>query len=93
MWNEAEIHSSLLFNLLPHKAIRINSPYDVLSRNNMTLEEPIKLERLMPFGLKTTVHVRKSLSKLALRGETLRALTFEKNSNSMRLYDENSDNV
>ncbi|MBW0473510.1 hypothetical protein O181_013225 [Austropuccinia psidii MF-1] len=93
MWNEAAIHSSLLLNLLPHKAIRMNSPYDVLSRNNMTLEEPIKLEKLMPFGLKTTVHVRKSLSKLALRGETLRALTFEKSSDSMRFYDENSDNV
>ncbi|MBW0535007.1 hypothetical protein O181_074722 [Austropuccinia psidii MF-1] len=78
LWNEAANHSSLLLNLLPHKAIGMNSPYEVLYLKNMILEAPIKLERLMPFGLKTTVHVQKMLSKLALRGETLRALTFEK---------------
>ncbi|MBW0478629.1 hypothetical protein O181_018344 [Austropuccinia psidii MF-1] len=93
MWNEASNHSSLLLSLLPHKAIGMNSPYEVLSSNNMILEAPIKLERLVPFGLKTIVHVRKTSSKLALRGETLRALTFEKHSDSMRFYDEDSNNV
>ncbi|MBW0509437.1 hypothetical protein O181_049152 [Austropuccinia psidii MF-1] len=77
LWNEAANHSFLLLNLLPHKEIGMNSPYEVLYLKNMILEAPIKLERLMPFGLKTTIHVRKTLSKLALRGETLRALTFE----------------
>ncbi|MBW0479733.1 hypothetical protein O181_019448 [Austropuccinia psidii MF-1] len=80
MWNEAANHSSLLLNLHPHKSIGMISPYEVLSLKNMFLEAPIKLERLVPFGLKTTLHVWKTSSKLALRGETLRALTFEKHS-------------
>ncbi|MBW0493580.1 hypothetical protein O181_033295 [Austropuccinia psidii MF-1] len=93
MWNEAANHSSLILDLLPHKAIGMNSPYEVLSLNNMILEAQRRLERLIPFGLKTTVHVKKTSSMRALRGETLRALTFEKHSDSMRFYDENSNNV
>ncbi|MBW0550272.1 hypothetical protein O181_089987 [Austropuccinia psidii MF-1] len=93
LWNEAAKHSSLLLNLLPHKAIGMNSPSEVLSLKNMTLEALIKLERLIPFGLKKTVHVQKTSSKLALRGDTLRALTFEEYSDSMRFYDENLKNI
>ncbi|MBW0534763.1 hypothetical protein O181_074478 [Austropuccinia psidii MF-1] len=59
MWNEASCHSSLLLSLLPHKAIGMNSPYEVLSWNNMILEAPIGLEKLIPFGYKTIVHVQK----------------------------------
>ncbi|MBW0540519.1 hypothetical protein O181_080234 [Austropuccinia psidii MF-1] len=88
MWNEAACHSSLLLNLLPHKAIGMNSPYKVLSQNNMILEALIGLEKLIPFVFKTIVHVKKISSKLALRGETLKALTFKKHSDSMRFYDE-----
>ncbi|MBW0470027.1 hypothetical protein O181_009742 [Austropuccinia psidii MF-1] len=93
MWNEAASHGSLLLNLLPHKAIGMNSPYEVLSRNNMILEAPMGMEKLIPFGFKTIVHVRNVSSKLALRAETLKALTFEKHSDSMRFYDESANKV
>ncbi|MBW0543292.1 hypothetical protein O181_083007 [Austropuccinia psidii MF-1] len=93
MWTEAPKHSSLLLNLLPLKAIDMNSPQQVLKKTKMNIEESIKLNSLIPFGMKTTVHVKNSKSKLDPRGETLKALTYESYCDGMRLYNQKTKKI
>ncbi|MBW0549977.1 hypothetical protein O181_089692, partial [Austropuccinia psidii MF-1] len=88
LWNEAAKHGSLLLNLLPHKAINMESPLKVLQRTNATIESEMELNKLIPFGIKTTVHVRKNDSKLDPRGETLKALTYKEYLDGMRFYND-----
>ncbi|MBW0480305.1 hypothetical protein O181_020020 [Austropuccinia psidii MF-1] len=93
MWTEAAKHSSLLLNLLPHKAINMNSPQHFLEKTKMTIEKIIYLSSLIPFGMKTTVHVKNSKSKLDPRGETLKALTYESYSDGMRFYNQETKKI
>ncbi|MBW0535125.1 hypothetical protein O181_074840 [Austropuccinia psidii MF-1] len=58
MWTEASKYSSLLLNLLPHKAINMNSPQQLLKKTKMDIEKNINLNSLIPFVMKTTVHVK-----------------------------------
>ncbi|MBW0546423.1 hypothetical protein O181_086138, partial [Austropuccinia psidii MF-1] len=93
MWTEAAKHSSLLLSLLPHKAIDMNSPQQVLEKIKMNIEEHINLNSLIPFGTKTTVNVKNSKSKLDPRGETLKALTYESHSDGMRFYNQKTKKI
>ncbi|MBW0587356.1 hypothetical protein O181_127071 [Austropuccinia psidii MF-1] len=77
MWTEAAKHSSLLLNLLPHEAIDMNSPQQLLKKAKMNIKKSISLNSLIPFGMKTTVQVKNSKLKLDPRGEILKALTYE----------------
>ncbi|MBW0507816.1 hypothetical protein O181_047531 [Austropuccinia psidii MF-1] len=93
LWNEAAKHGSLLLNLPPHKAINMESPFKVLQHTNATIQSETKLNELIPFGRKTTVHVRKTDSKLNPRGETLKVLTYEEYSDAMRFYNDQTKRV
>ncbi|MBW0553555.1 hypothetical protein O181_093270, partial [Austropuccinia psidii MF-1] len=93
LWVEATKHSSLLLNLLPHKAINMISPQELLRKEDMQIEPTISLSSLIPFRMKTTVLVGDSKSKLNPRGETLKALTYESYSDGMRFYNEESNKI
>ncbi|MBW0563788.1 hypothetical protein O181_103503, partial [Austropuccinia psidii MF-1] len=93
LWNETAKHGSLLLNLLPHKAINMESPLKVLQRTNATIESEMELNELIPFGIKTTVHVRKNDSKLDPSGETLKALTYKEYPDGMRFYNDQTKRV
>ncbi|MBW0533910.1 hypothetical protein O181_073625, partial [Austropuccinia psidii MF-1] len=90
LWVEAAKYGSLLLNLLPHKPINMTSPQELLRKEDMQIEPMISLSSLIPFGMKTTVLVGDSKSKLNPRGETLKALTYESYSDGMRFYNEES---
>ncbi|MBW0461712.1 hypothetical protein O181_001427 [Austropuccinia psidii MF-1] len=83
MWTEDAKHSSLLLNLLPHRAINMKSPQKLLEKTKINIEKGINLNSLIPFGMKTTVHLKNSKSKLDPRGETLKALTYESYSDDL----------
>ncbi|MBW0576603.1 hypothetical protein O181_116318 [Austropuccinia psidii MF-1] len=93
LWVEAAKHGSLLLNLLPHKAINMISPQELLKKEDMQIKPTISLNSLIPFDMKTTVHVGDSKSKLNPRGETLKALTYERYSDGMRFYNEESNKI
>ncbi|MBW0537430.1 hypothetical protein O181_077145 [Austropuccinia psidii MF-1] len=93
MWTEAAKHSSLLLKLLPHKAIDMNSPQQLLEITKMSIDKSIKLNSLIPFGMKTTVHVKNSKSKLDPKGETLKALTYESYFDGMRFYNQETKKI
>ncbi|MBW0534081.1 hypothetical protein O181_073796 [Austropuccinia psidii MF-1] len=84
-WDEAAAHLSLLSNLLPHKHLTMKTPISVLNEKNCLIEPEIDLKRLVSFGTKVMVKVSNPSSKIAPRGEVLRALTFEKYSDGLRL--------
>ncbi|MBW0542686.1 hypothetical protein O181_082401 [Austropuccinia psidii MF-1] len=93
LWVEAAKHGSLLLNLLPHKAINMHSPQELLGKENMQIEPSIKIRSLIAFGMKTTVLTGDPKSKLTPRGETLKALTYESYSDGMRFYNEESKKI
>ncbi|MBW0565113.1 hypothetical protein O181_104828, partial [Austropuccinia psidii MF-1] len=84
-WDEAAAHASLLLNLLPHKHLKMKTPFSVLSNRNSLIEPEVDLRKLIPFGIKVTVRLINTSSKIEPRGEVLRALTFEKYSDGLRL--------
>ncbi|MBW0477040.1 hypothetical protein O181_016755 [Austropuccinia psidii MF-1] len=93
LWNEAAKHTSLLINHLPHKALGMRTPYDLLDEAGKTLFPRLDFKKLIPFGIKVMVHKKNTESKLSVQGGSPKALTFEDHSNSMRFYDPNKNNV
>ncbi|MBW0527032.1 hypothetical protein O181_066747 [Austropuccinia psidii MF-1] len=51
-WDEAVNNTSLLLNHLPHKYLNMKSPMEFLSINGINIEPTIRLERIIPFGMK-----------------------------------------
>ncbi|MBW0461124.1 hypothetical protein O181_000839 [Austropuccinia psidii MF-1] len=86
-WDEAANHALLLLNHLPHKFLKMESPIDVLNSHNASLEPRIPLNRFIPFGMKVIVKSVNNQSKIHNRGESLRALTFGKYSDGLRVLD------
>ncbi|MBW0539744.1 hypothetical protein O181_079459 [Austropuccinia psidii MF-1] len=84
-WDEAENHASLLLNLLPHKHLMLKTPAGVLDSKHCLIGPEVNLDRLIPFGMKVTTRIPNTASKIEPRGEILRALTFKKYSDGMRL--------
>ncbi|MBW0588870.1 hypothetical protein O181_128585 [Austropuccinia psidii MF-1] len=84
-WDEAAAHASLLLNLLPHKHLKMKAPFSVLNNRNSVIEPEVDLRKLIPFGIKVTVRLINTSSKIEPRGEVLRALTFEKYLDGLRL--------
>ncbi|MBW0588087.1 hypothetical protein O181_127802 [Austropuccinia psidii MF-1] len=84
-WDEAAAHASLLLNLLPHKNLMMKTPASVLNKTNCSIEPEVDLKRLVPFGMKVTAKISNPSSKIEPQGEILRALTFEKYSDGLRL--------
>ncbi|MBW0464999.1 hypothetical protein O181_004714 [Austropuccinia psidii MF-1] len=92
-WDEAAHHTSLLLNHLPHKFLKMQSPTDVLISHNASLEPRIPLNRFIPFGMKVIVKTVNNQSKIQDQGESLRALTFEKYSDGLRVLDLNNGRI
>ncbi|MBW0461128.1 hypothetical protein O181_000843 [Austropuccinia psidii MF-1] len=65
----------------------MESPIDVLNSHNARLEPRIPLNRFISFGMKVIVKSVNNQSKIHNRGESLRALTFEKYSDGLRVLD------
>ncbi|MBW0533283.1 hypothetical protein O181_072998, partial [Austropuccinia psidii MF-1] len=65
----------------------MKSPMEILSINGINIEPTIRLERIIPFGTKVIVKSIKNTSKLEETGESMRALTFEKYSDGLRVLD------
>ncbi|MBW0569207.1 hypothetical protein O181_108922 [Austropuccinia psidii MF-1] len=86
-WDDAVNHASLLLNHLPQKFINMKSPMEILSINGINIEPTIRLERIIPFGMKVIVKTIANTSKLQETGESMRALTFEKYSDGFRVLD------
>ncbi|MBW0496443.1 hypothetical protein O181_036158 [Austropuccinia psidii MF-1] len=84
-WDKAAAHESLLLNLLPHKHLMMKTPISVLNKNNCSIKPEVDFKRLIPFGMKVTVKISNPSLKIEPRGEVLRALTFEKYSDGLRL--------
>ncbi|MBW0501905.1 hypothetical protein O181_041620 [Austropuccinia psidii MF-1] len=84
-WDEAAAHASLLLNLLPHKHLMMKTPASVLNKKNCSIKPEVDLKRLVPFGMKVTAKISNPSSKIEPQGEILRALTFEKYSDGLRL--------
>ncbi|MBW0571052.1 hypothetical protein O181_110767 [Austropuccinia psidii MF-1] len=84
-WDKAELHVSLILNVLPHKHLNIKSPMAVVEDNKCLIELIIRYERLIPFGIKVTTKILTPSSKVEPRREIICALTFEKNSDVLRL--------
>ncbi|MBW0531393.1 hypothetical protein O181_071108 [Austropuccinia psidii MF-1] len=84
-WDEAANHASLLLNLLSHKHLMMKTPAGVLACKHFLIEPEVSLDRLIPFGMKVTTRIPNPASEIEPRGEILRALTFEKYSDGMRL--------
>ncbi|MBW0533619.1 hypothetical protein O181_073334 [Austropuccinia psidii MF-1] len=84
-WDEAAAHGSLLLNLLPHKHLKMKTPLSVLKNKSSLIEPEVDLKKLIPFGIKVTVRIINTSSKIEPRGEVLRALTFEKYSDGLRV--------
>ncbi|MBW0475788.1 hypothetical protein O181_015503 [Austropuccinia psidii MF-1] len=84
-WDEAALHASLLLNMLPHKNLKMESPTTVLKRKHSLIEPKINFHRLVPFRIKITTKIVNPTSKIAPQGEVLRALTFERYLDGLRL--------
>ncbi|MBW0478163.1 hypothetical protein O181_017878 [Austropuccinia psidii MF-1] len=84
-WDEAALHASLLLNMLPHKHLNMDSTTTVLKRKHSLIEPEINFHRLVPFGIRITTQIVNPTSKIAPQGEVLRALTFERYSDGLRL--------
>ncbi|MBW0527016.1 hypothetical protein O181_066731 [Austropuccinia psidii MF-1] len=84
-WDEADLHTSLLLNMLSHKNLNMESPITVLKRKNFSIEPEIDLHRLVPFGIRITTKIVKPTSKIVPGGEVLWELTFERYSNGLRM--------
>ncbi|MBW0566605.1 hypothetical protein O181_106320 [Austropuccinia psidii MF-1] len=54
-WGEAVNHASLLLNHLPHKYVNMKSAIEILSINGIKINLTIRLERIIPFGMKVIV--------------------------------------
>ncbi|MBW0545051.1 hypothetical protein O181_084766 [Austropuccinia psidii MF-1] len=63
----------------------MKTPFCVLNNRNSLIEPEVDLRKLIPFGIKVTVWLINTSSKIEPRGEVLRALTFEKYSDGLRL--------
>ncbi|MBW0535557.1 hypothetical protein O181_075272 [Austropuccinia psidii MF-1] len=87
LWDEAANHASCLLNQLPHKFLNFTSPIDKVDEYNSRIEPKIDLTRILPFGMKVIVKNNTKPSKLDLPGEIMKALTFEKYSDSLRVLD------
>ncbi|MBW0573243.1 hypothetical protein O181_112958 [Austropuccinia psidii MF-1] len=64
LWNKAAKHASLLINHLPHKALGMRKPYDLLEESEKTLSPKLDFKKLIPFGIKVMVHKKNTESKL-----------------------------
>ncbi|MBW0538155.1 hypothetical protein O181_077870, partial [Austropuccinia psidii MF-1] len=84
-WDETVSHASLLLNLLPHRYLGMKSPTTTLHDCNCSIEPKTGLNILVPFGINVTTKITNPSSKIEPRGEILRALTFEKYSDGLRL--------
>ncbi|MBW0483463.1 hypothetical protein O181_023178 [Austropuccinia psidii MF-1] len=63
----------------------MKSPTTTLHDRNCSIEPKTNLNGLVPFGIKVTTKITNPSSKIEPRGEILRALTFEKYSDGLRL--------
>ncbi|MBW0576753.1 hypothetical protein O181_116468 [Austropuccinia psidii MF-1] len=63
----------------------MESPITVLKRRHSLIEPKINLYRLVPFGIRITTKIVNPTSKIAPQGEVLRALSFERYSDGLRL--------
>ncbi|MBW0576682.1 hypothetical protein O181_116397 [Austropuccinia psidii MF-1] len=63
----------------------MRTPFSVLNNKNSLIEPEVDLRKPTPFGIKVTVRIINTSSKIEPQGEVLRALTFEKYSNGLRL--------
>ncbi|MBW0475790.1 hypothetical protein O181_015505 [Austropuccinia psidii MF-1] len=84
-WDEAASHASVLFNHLPHRFLDMSTPSNMLMKDNCNIEPIISIDRFIPFSMKVLVKKQITEAKLDKAGETLRALTFEKYSDGLRL--------
>ncbi|MBW0554159.1 hypothetical protein O181_093874, partial [Austropuccinia psidii MF-1] len=87
LWNKAAKHASLWINHLPHKALGMRTPYDLPEESGKTFLSKLDFKKLISFGIKVMVHKKNTESKLSVQGVSLKALTFEDYSDSMRFYD------
>ncbi|MBW0554946.1 hypothetical protein O181_094661 [Austropuccinia psidii MF-1] len=92
-WDEAANHASVLLNHLPHRSLDMDTPCNVLLKENCNIEPIINIDRFIPFGMKVLVKKQRTEAKLDEAGETLRALTFEKYSDRLRLLDPRSGGI
>ncbi|MBW0481245.1 hypothetical protein O181_020960 [Austropuccinia psidii MF-1] len=92
-WDKAANHASVLSNHLPHRFLDMDTPCNMLLKENCNIEPIINTERFIPFGMKVLVKKQKTEAKLDEAGETLRALTFEKYSERLRLLDPRSGRI
>ncbi|MBW0489673.1 hypothetical protein O181_029388 [Austropuccinia psidii MF-1] len=84
LWNEAESHALFLLNQLPHRLLKFKSPTDKLDEFNCRIEPKIDLKNILPFGIKVVIKSNTS-KKIDIPGKIMRALTFEKYSNVLRV--------
>ncbi|MBW0582708.1 hypothetical protein O181_122423 [Austropuccinia psidii MF-1] len=84
LWNEVASHASFLLNQLPHKFINFKSPMDKLDEFNCRIEPKINLKNILPFGIKVVIKSNAE-NKIDMPGKIMRALTFEKYSDALRV--------
>ncbi|MBW0481583.1 hypothetical protein O181_021298 [Austropuccinia psidii MF-1] len=84
LWNEAASHASFILNQLPHKFSNFKSPMDKLDEFNCRIEPKINLKNILPFGIKVVIKSN-TTNKIDMPGKIIRALTFEKYSDALRV--------
>ncbi|MBW0494505.1 hypothetical protein O181_034220 [Austropuccinia psidii MF-1] len=84
LWNEAASHSSFLLNQLPHKFLNFKSLMDKLDEFNCRIEPKINLKNILPFGIKVVIKSN-TANKIDMPGKIMRALTFKKYSDALRV--------
>ncbi|MBW0560613.1 hypothetical protein O181_100328 [Austropuccinia psidii MF-1] len=84
LWNEAASHALFLSNQLPHQFLKFKSPTDKLDASNCRIEPKINLKNILPFGIKVVIKSNIS-NKIDMPGKIMRALTFEKYSDALRV--------
>ncbi|MBW0557621.1 hypothetical protein O181_097336 [Austropuccinia psidii MF-1] len=63
----------------------MKTPFSVLNNKNSLIKPQVDLRKLITFGIKVTVRIINTSSKIEPQGEVLRALKFEKYSIGLRL--------
>ncbi|MBW0488444.1 hypothetical protein O181_028159 [Austropuccinia psidii MF-1] len=85
--DEVASHTLFLLNQFPHKFLNFVSPINKLEEFNSRIEPRINLNEILPCAVKVALKNNARFSKFESRFETMRELTFEEYSDSLRVPD------